>query len=366
MSIIFVSDYIFLLPFVTFLSNLWFFFFKNNNLNFKLKTIKTDKLNKKFIIKKLNYNLILKYVLFLNFFLFLNLLFIKGYESSFFWNHCYINNFILNVYIILISINALLWLGIFFLSKSNINYNSDYFFALSNITVFLFLIFLANNFLTFFFFLEVISTLIFYKFSISKIWFTSNNVKTNDNKNYFINRFLPKTYLNTLYFQYWSTFLSSVLIIISIINLYLVFGSLDFFVINFLLITNNNIMYLKNFKLIFMVILPLLLGVFIKLGLTPFHLFKLEVYKGLPLISIYFYTTYYFLSYVILLSIIFLNIMSSLLFYWWFLFFVALLLGSFYIINLVFDVNLVKVFFGYSTIINSFNFFLFILIIFLN
>lgn len=40
-----------------------------------------------------------------------------------------------------------------------------------------------------------------------------------------------------------------------------------------------------------------MLGMFFKIGFTPSHLFKIEVYKGIPFVSILFYTVYYFMSF---------------------------------------------------------------------
>ena len=48
--------------------------------------------------------------------------------------------------------------------------------------------------------------------------------------------------------------------------------------------------------------LVFIISVFFKLGVTPFHLFKVEVYKGIPLLSIFFYTTYYFIVFFFILS----------------------------------------------------------------
>lgn len=97
-------------------------------------------------------------------------------------------------------------------------------------------------------------------------------------------------------------------------------------------------------------------SVFIKMGITPFHLFKIEVYKGIPLLSIFFYTTYYFsiffLFFLFFLSD-FLGIFASM---YYNLLTLIILGGSIYTLILIFDVNFLKAFFAYSTIINSIGF----------
>jgi NADH:ubiquinone oxidoreductase subunit 2 (subunit N) len=111
-----------------------------------------------------------------------------------------------------------------------------------------------------------------------------------------------------------------------------------------------------NVNLVRVLLVVFVLSVFFKLGLTPFHLFKVEVYKGLPYLSIFFYTTYYF----IVLFIFFIFLLSDYLYSYialYYLFLIMLLImGSFYIIFLMFDVNLLKAFFTYSTVINTVGF----------
>jgi len=251
---------------------------------------------------------------------------------------------------------------IYYYSKSNINYNSDYFFSIINLILYLIIVFLVNNLFSFFFVIEVISIFFFYKFAISKVWQINKNTKIKENKTK-NNKFLPKNHLNMLYFQYWSTFFSSVLIFISLINIFLFFGSNNFFMVNFYFLINNNISYISNIKNLLLIIIPLFVGFFIKIGLTPFHLYKLEVYKGLPYISIFFYTTFYFLSYILFFILLLTHYINSIVFYWSFLLFSLLLLGTLYICSLLFDVSYIKSFFGYSTIINTVNFLMLVLII---
>ena len=133
------------------------------------------------------------------------------------------------------------------------------------------------------------------------------------------------------------------------------YGTTDWFLIQFL---NSIAGCFLGFSgnLIRILLVVFILSIFFKLGLTPFHLFKVEVYKGLPYLSIFFYTTYYF----IVLFIFFIFLLSDYLFsyisfYYLFLIFL-LVFGSFYIIFLMFDVNLLKAFFTYSTVINTVGF----------
>lgn len=158
-----------------------------------------------------------------------------------------------------------------------------------------------------------------------------------------------------IFFQYWVTFFSTVFIIYFYINIFYMYGTTDWFLIQFLNSVENYFLIFSG-DLIRLLVVVFLLSVFFKLGLTPFHLFKVEVYKGLPYLSVFFYTTYYF----IVLFIFFIFLLSDYLFsfvtyYYLFLIFL-LVLGSVYIIFLMFDVNFLKAFFTYSTVINTVGF----------
>lgn len=100
----------------------------------------------------------------------------------------------------------------------------------------------------------------------------------------------------------------------------------------------------------------LVLAFLLKIGLTPIHLYKLEVYKGLPYITIFFYTTFYFLVFFLFFVLLLLNYIGVFVLTYWYILIFFLLLGIFYAMNLLFNVNLLKVFFAYSTIINSLGF----------
>ncbi len=137
--------------------------------------------------------------------------------------------------------------------------------------------------------------------------------------------------------------------------MFYMYGTTEWFVVQFL--NSVDVFNVQtNDNLVRIIVIVFILSIFFKLGLTPFHLFKVEVYKGLPYLSIFFYTTYYFS----VLFVYFLLLLLDNLFVFipnYYLFLVLLLFfGSVYIISLLFDVNFIKAFFTYSTIINTLGF----------
>jgi NADH:ubiquinone oxidoreductase subunit 2 (subunit N) len=160
-----------------------------------------------------------------------------------------------------------------------------------------------------------------------------------------------------VFFQYWVTFFSTIFIVYFYINIFYLYGTSEWFMLQFLnsLSVNNTFADTNAARLLIMIFI---LSVFFKLGITPFHLFKIEVYKGLPFLSIFFYTTYYF----VVFFIFFIFLLSDLLCFFivqCFLFLgIVLLIGCIYTSVLLFDVSFIKAFFTYSTIINTIGFLL--------
>jgi len=115
--------------------------------------------------------------------------------------------------------------------------------------------------------------------------------------------------------------------------------------------------YFNNLVFFFILWISFFIGFFLKLGFTPIHLFKIEVYKGLPFISIFFYTTVYFLSFFLFFILFVIYYVNSFKIYFYFLFFIFFVIGFLYVIFLLFYVNLIKSFFSYSTIVNVLSFF---------
>lgn len=142
-----------------------------------------------------------------------------------------------------------------------------------------------------------------------------------------------------------------------LINLIYWFGSSEFFFINFFesffkerfFCVNNVYKYLLFFVFLF--------SFFLKIGFTPVQLFKIEIYKGLPIISIFFYTTFYFFVYFTYFSLFIFVHLSNFLNYFYFFIIFIIFFGGLYVLSLLFDLNFIKAFFAYSTLINSILFF---------
>lgn len=343
------SNYIVLTPLIVLTYFIWFFFIKNNFYYVRINPGSTDILKNSNFLKKVNYNFFTNFFISIFSYILIFIFFFK-YDYIIFWfNHLKFNNIIINIIYILFFVNFIIINIIKFYKNCNINFNIDYFFAIFNLSIFIPLMYFSNTMYTFIFLLESNSILILYKFSVSKYFFKSN--KENDKFKFLKNT--PKHYINMLFFQYWVNFFSSIILFISILNIIFISGTSEWFIINILNKFNNNIYFNENFYFYFFLYFIFIIGMFIKIGFTPSHLFKVEVYRGIPFISILFYTIYYFMSFFLFFVTMFYYYINSFRIFVWFFLFIFILFGLIYIISLLFDINLLKTFFAYSTVINS-------------
>lgn len=347
-----------LIPFNLVLFFFWSFFIKNNFFSVRLNPAAKDLLSSSKFLKKIHYLFFINWN-FINFFFLLIFFYFLKFDFNVFWfNHLKINNFIINLIFFILMIALFIIFTVKFFKNSNVNYNIDYFSSIFNLMIFIPLMFFANNLYTFLFLLELNSLLILYKFSVSRANFSKNNFIDKNNNTFF--RVLPKSYLNMIFFQYWANFFSSMLLMFFVFNLIYIFGSLEWVFLNFINLNFNNY---YNFYFFIFLWISFFIGFFLKIGFTPLHLFKIEVYNGIPFISIFFYTTLYFLSFFLFFILIIFYYLNNFNFYWNLIFIFFIVIGLAYSVILLFDVNLLKSFFAYSTVVNVLTF---IIIIYIN
>lgn len=329
----------------------WSFFLKNNFNYIRLNPSNFDKLNHSNIFKKYDHRLFITFTLILYCYLLVSFFFVRGFTQTVWLNHNYINNFNVNIVFLVMCVIIISYYIFINTKHNNLIVNNDYYFSLLNASIFIPLLFFCNSLFNFLFILEVVSIIIFYKFVVSKFWF--NDKFSFFKKTNILERIFSRNYVNVLFFQYWVNFFSSVVLIISIINIMYLYGSTDWFFMDLLNVINNNNLSDSDLEFNIVLWVSFFICFFLKVGLTPSHLFKIEIYKGIPFISIFFYTTFYFLSYFIFLTVVVQIYINSFKIYYYFFFIIFIVIGFFYTLFLLFDVSFTKAFFAYSTVVNT-------------
>jgi len=346
-TLTFDDFYFFLTPTFLLLFS-WLFFFKVNNNFLKTSTEVSTNIN---IIKVNSNSAFVDFYYYILILLLTNIYTLHGRNSIIWFNHFNLTNFTLYlIYLFLFVGFSIYFLLKSVLKKTNLVKSIDYLFSINNLVVLLPLLFLVNTVFTFLFLLELISVVLLYKLISSKIWFKNQNKIKNINNN------IPQSYINMIFFQYWVTFFSTIFIIYFYINLFYMYGTSDWYVIQYITTTGILDVSFTNTILHRILVSVFLFSIFFKLGVTPFHLFKIEVYKGIPLLSIFFYTTYYFVVFFIFFLYFLSDFIATYVIYYYLILVLLLFVGSCYTIVLLFDVSFLKAFFTYSTIINTIGF----------
>lgn len=311
------------------------------SINSKLKHSNINKYNNNYIYKKL-------YIIF-SFNMLIFLFFIRGEETYIWFNHLKLNNsilFLINVYFFIF-----IFIFINLLNKINSlkNLNNDYYLSVIFVNFIIPIFFFTTNILTLFFLIELVSIIILYQFVVGRDW---DNFLINKNKYFNFNN-LNKglNNINIIFFQYWISFFSTILLVYSIISFLFFFGTTDWILLNFLSFYENNNNIFINYIILF-------LAFFLKLGISPIHFYKIEIYKSLPFITIFFYTIFFFYIFFVIFGFIFTLFLNS---FSWIFNIIGLLIifiSVVFIILYMYDITILKAFFAYSTIINSLSFFI--------
>lgn len=345
-----------LLPYFILLVFSWIFFIRGNFLQIRADYFVQTKLSKSDVLRNKQNVVIINFALVVSCYLMFLAYLDDSWEGYFFFNQCYRSN--ANLYLLQISIIFLflMWDTLRNTPEVNNVCNNDFFFSLLNVSIVIPMLYYTSTLYSFIFVVELISFLIFYKFSVTKFW-TKNKTVWNK-KRKILEKVPSKAYISIIFFQYWVNFFSSALMLYSIIAITNIYGSTEWFFLNFINFLNKENWYLSDIEFNMLLWVPIFFGFFFKIGLAPTHLFKLEIYKGIPFITIFFYTTYYFLAYFLVCTIFFKNYLPSFSNAWWFFLVLFTLVGVFYVISLLFDIIFTKAFFAYSTVVNAIGFFI--------
>lgn len=348
------TNLLILLPFIISFKLVLDIFFKVNTF-LNIKVFCADKLRYSGDLKKNFFNSYINLNIIVVFYLLLNIFFFKGYSLEFFYDNLIISNFNLGIifFIFIINLNVLFLYKSLFLQK--INYANDYFFSILNLTLFLPFMFFSNNVYSFIFFLEFLGILVFYKLIVSK---TSSLDFFKKKKNFFFS----KKYVNMLFYQFWVTFFSTIFLFYFLMSIILMFGTSNWFNLNFLVSINFSVYFFNEYYII-MSSMFFIFFFFIKMGVAPMHLFKVEIYESIPYISILFYTTIYISVFFVYFSYILSNLMNTFFYISAIFITLSVALGFLSFLNLIFNVQFLKSFLAYSTIINILNFIVMLLIV---
>lgn len=94
-------------------------------------------------------------------------------------------------------------------------------------------------------------------------------------------------------------------------------------------------------------------GFFLKAGIAPFHLFKVEIYRGLPFFTVFMYTFLYFISFFLYFIYVVYALLPHILYYNFYVLEILVVYATLYLSMSLFSNRHVKTFLALSSILNS-------------
>lgn len=345
--------------FFMFIMGLWFVYYTFINNITVPAILSTDVKQKKKIDLNGNTRIVI-FSLFCTWLCIINYTYIQNIDiSGVLWGTLQMSNSTLNYLYLIIFILLIILTSSTYLFNQNLSFTTEYLIFVLLIGVSGFFLLSSNSLFLTIFLLELVALLIFGKFAVSRVMFNQNSVnltKTSNTPTYSFGLF------NSLFFQFWANFVSSVFLFFSLISIHYSFGTSNFFFLNFFFSILSQIFSSpEQFTMFSLLIFTT--GLFIKLGMSPYQFFKIETYKGIPLYMVIVYTTLYLAVYIYFFSFFFtIQVPYIRTFIGIFVLF-FLTFSVFYLVNLLFDTKNFKAFLSYSTLITIINLFVMILVL---
>lgn len=353
MSILIKFD-IFFIPFVFYLVIyiyvyifIKYYFNKLILLNSKLNSLTFNYFKLKYNIQNISMfiyilNNIYYYYIFIFFQLFWILTYYFNWQNNNIFNSFYLSSANYLFYIILfISL-----IFTFLIFKKNLFYQKNHeslsAYFLFFITLFYYL--LTNNLLTLAFIFEFQSLIIIY--IISNLFYLKNNSYLNFTK---INK-QPVWYFNSLIYQFWSSFFSAILLIISILIFFKNFFFIDWINLEAYTYMLSIKFFNTNLNELLIYFSPLIFTLFFKLGLLPFFFWKPEIYKNFTLELLFLYITFYIFSIIFFVLFMFFNYFFLIQHIFLIFYYPTVIISLIFLPFLFYAITEIRIFISYSSI----------------
>ena len=234
---------------------------------------------------------------------------------------------------------------------TKVNLSLEYLYSLSVFFVMSPLLYLSASIYSFFFLLEVLGVLVVLLFS-SLTYLGSKKSVSGEYLSDTVNP-APARLITSLFTQFWISFFSTVLLILFLILSLFVWNTSMYFELNAIIVSSNVVPGTAHSAFIVLWDFLFIFGFFLKAGIAPLHLFKIEVYRGLPFFTIFVYTFLYFLSFFLYFVYMVHWLMPHIIYYNVYILEVVVVYAVLYLSATLFSNRHIKTFLALSSILNS-------------
>ena len=229
----------------------------------------------------------------------------------------------------------------------------DFVVTLLNFFMWVWVLSFSSNVFTFIFFLELLSaavTLLLVTSTFSSYHFYNNISFTQYS---YFQTSTPTSYLQTLMFFFWITLFASLALFLFLITFYLKFFTFDFSLVSSIftfLVVNSSLKSLLSISLTWFMFL---IAISIKCGLLPFYLWKPTFFKGMTMVSLFYYIYIYYFTVLFMFLYIVGNHFHELFTFYLSFTLVLVIIATVGLVSIVFESFYFKAFLALSSIFNS-------------
>lgn len=278
----------------------------------------------------------------------LNLRFVGGFII---FEQLMVNSFSRDMLIVLSTFYIILQFITCNVSFCKVNLSLEYLYSLSIFFVMSPLLYFSASIYSFFFLLEVLGVLVVLLFS-SLTYLGSKRNLSNEYASDTVNP-APARLITSLFTQFWISFFSTVLLILFLIVSLFVWNTSMYYELNAIIVASNVAPGTAHSAFIVLWDFLFIFGFFLKAGIAPLHLFKIEVYRGLPFFTIFIYTFLYFLSFFLYFIYMVHWLLPHILYYNTYFLELIIIFGVLYLSATLFSNRHLKTFLALSSILNS-------------
>lgn len=337
----FIFFYILMKEFFFKILNIKNFFFKQ-----KIKFLKDKFLNDYYFLIKFIY----KFSIYIYILLFYNFCYFYSYSNNFIFFNFQIFNYIW-IYILFLNILIIILLLILLnLYSSNLIKSFEFLLSLIFFLNCLFYYILLNNLIILIFLFEFQSIIFIYLLSNS--FFLKNIINKNLQFNFSQKNLTNIWYFNGLIYQYWVSFIGALLLIYTSLNWFKLTSFNEWYSFEAYLYMFNLINKYYSYFDLFFLILPLLLGLSLKLGSVPFFLWKPEIYKNFNILIVFIYMSIYLFSVIYFSIILFTNYIYLLQKYIYIYIYIISIFSLLFLSLIIYSIVEIRPFLAYTSILH--------------
>lgn len=276
-----------------------------------------------------------------------------GPSLSAWFGHILFSNFQFKVSFVLFIFFSSYWL----IFLPTVHYSTtlifDYTATSFNFFLWTWVIFFSENIFTFIFFLELLSASI--TLLVTTSVFSSNHFYSNISfsKHSYFQTSAPTAFLQTLMFFFWITLVTSLSLFLFITLFYTKFLTFDWSLVDSIL---TYLLLGSSLKALFSLSISwffLLLSIFLKCGIVPFYLWKPTFFKGLSILTLFFYVYVYYFALFFFFVYVLLFMFNEIFLFNISILIVLVVVATLSLTSLLFESFYLKAFLAMSSILNS-------------